>query len=267
MKIPATIGVLTYNSAEHLARALRSVSDFAEIIIADGGSTDSTLEIAEEFGARIIPQSNPGHPIRDFALERNRLLSAATQPWFFYLDSDEIASPELVSFIREVSSAAENPFSAYRVRYLKTNTDASKIYRTYKEYYQLRLTRTDVGARFERPVHERIIVPADVVVGQVEASWYVPLDSEDLSFRVFTKKAWKRTAVTANMWNPNGLFNVIDAIFIGPLILISKSFVKMIVVKIRFRGAAIPARYELLRIVYASFLSMQCIRRLIRGRA
>ena len=134
MKIPATIGILTYNSEKNLARALASVKDFAEVIIADGGSTDATLAIAREHGARVISQSNPGHPISDFAQERNLTLAAATQPWFFYLDSDEIMSPELVEYIRTITGDMKNSYSAYRVRYLKTNDDESKIYRTYREY-------------------------------------------------------------------------------------------------------------------------------------
>ena len=90
-------------------------------------------------------------------------------------------SPELVKHIRTVANDSAHQYGAYRVRYLKTNADASKIHRTFNEYYQLRLVRTDIGAHFERPVHERIVVPPAVLVGQTEAPWYVPLDADDLS--------------------------------------------------------------------------------------
>lgn len=262
MKIPATIGMLTYNSEKNLERALASVADFAEIIVADGGSTDATLEIARAAGARVISQSNPGHPISDFARERNLLLAAATQPWFFYLDSDEVMSRELVEHIRTVATDRSHPFGAYRVRYLKTNADASKVYRTYNEYYQIRLVRTDVGAHFERPVHEYIHVPANVLIGQTEAPWYVPLDEEDLSLSTFARRAWKRTGAEANAWHPRGISDIFLGVIGVPFVRIVKSLFKIIAVKVRYGRDAIPVRYEVLRILYSVFLSLQCYRRL-----
>lgn len=262
MKISATIGMLTYNSGKNLARALASVADFAEIIVADGGSTDATVKIARAAGARIIQQSNPGHAITDFAHERNLMLAAATQPWFFYLDSDEVISSELVEHIRAIAGERSHPYGAYRVRYLKTNANASKIYRTYNEYYQIRLVRTDVGAHFERPVHERIVVPSAVSVGQTEAPWYVPLDAEDLSLSAFATRAWKRTGAEAVAWQPRGVADIFLCVIGVPLARIIKSLFKIVAVKILYGERAIPARYELLRILYTGLLSVQCFRRL-----
>lgn len=262
MNIPATISILTYNSEKHLLRTLASVKDFAEIIIADGGSTDATVEIARAAGVRVISQSNPGHPISDFARERNLTLVAATQPWFFYLDSDEIMSPELVGHIRAIAGERSHPYGAYRVRYLKTNADASKVYRTYNEYYQIRLVRTDIGAHFERPVHERIVVPPAVSVGQTESPWYVPLDEEYLSLRIFVLRAWKRTGTEAAAWQPAGIRSIFLSIIGTPFVRIAKSLFKMVAVKVQYGEDAIPARYELLRILYSVFLSAQCFRRL-----
>lgn len=262
MKIPATIGILTHNSGKNLSRALASVADFAEIIVADGGSTDATLEIARSYGARVIHQSKPGHPISDFARERNLTLAAATQPWFFYLDSDEIMSQELVQHIRAIAGEPAHQYGAYRVRYLKTNAEASKIYHTYREYYQIRLVRTNIGAHFERPVHEYIHVPAGVFIGQTEAPWYVPLDTDDLSFRVFLRKAWKRTAQETGNWHPHGLKDIMRGVFVHPFTLIAKSLFKMVAVKIRWGCSAIPARYELLRMVYSLMLAVRSVCRL-----
>ena len=262
MKIPATVGILTYNSEKHLARALASVADFAEIVIADGGSTDRTLSIAERYGVRVISQSYPGHPISDFARERNLTLAAATQPWFFYLDSDEIMSPELAAHIREISSGSVHPYDAYRVRYLKTNADASKAYRTYREYYQIRLVRTDIDAHFARPVHERIEVPVGMSVGQVEEPWYVPLDADDLSFLVAPNKIWKRAGMEAReAWRVSNFKNAFMSIIGVPCIRIVKSLFKIVAVKIKYGKDAIPVRYELLRILYTLSLSLQCARR------
>ena len=262
-KIACTIGVLAYNNADNLLRALESVRDFAEIIVADGGSTDGTQAIARRFGALVIEQSQQGKPIADFAFERNRLLEAATQSWFFYLDADELMSKELCDDIRRATEQSE--YGAYRVRYLKTNGDVSKIYRTYREYYQIRLTRTDIGSKFERPVHERIVPPAGTKVWQIEGPWYVPLDNDDLSFRVFIPKAWKRTGGELAKWEPRGLVDIVHKTFVHPGNLAAKSLFKMLATPLKWGSKAIPLKYEFLRVLYATMLALRAFQRLVGG--
>ena len=84
--IPCTVGILTKNSGLSLRRTLESVKDFLEIIICDGGSTDDTIAIAREYGARIVPQNKEfldtdGY-IQDFSAVRNQTLAAATFDWY-----------------------------------------------------------------------------------------------------------------------------------------------------------------------------------------
>lgn len=265
MKIPCTIGILTHNSMATLPRALASVRDFAEVIVADSASSDSTRSYAISCGARVIDQSNPGHAIEDFALERNKLLDAATQPWFFYLDSDEVMSEELRDDIRRATEQSQ--YGAYRVRYLKTNADVSKIYRTFREYYQIRLTRTDIGARFMRRVHERIVPPPGTRIGRIEGAWYVPLDDGDLHIRNFAPKAWRRTYGTMQAWNPKGIVDIMRKVIRDPSILVAKSLIKMIATPLMWGRQAIPLRYEALRILYACMLSIRALERVIRRTA
>lgn len=260
--IRASIGILTYQSAATLERCLESVKEFSDIVIADGGSTDATLEIAKRYGARILSQSNPGHPITDFARERSILLSAATEDWFFYLDSDEVVSTELKTDIQKIVENEHLQQGAFRVRYLKTNHNLSRIYRTFKEYYQVRLFRTNVGARFERAVHERIVLPKEVQVGQIEGPWYVILDADDLSFAVFSKKAWQRTGVTASSWKPRGILDALHRVILSPFGQMMKSLIKIVAVQIRWGKNAIPVKYELLRVLYAWFLFVRHVQRL-----
>ena len=48
MSIPCSVYIVTLNCAAWLEDTLNSVADFAEVIILDSGSTDSTKEIAEK---------------------------------------------------------------------------------------------------------------------------------------------------------------------------------------------------------------------------
>lgn len=104
-----TISVVihTYNSEKYLEECLESVKSCEEIVICDMHSTDRTIEIAEKYGAKIIYHENVGFadPARNFAL------SHATQEWILVLDSDEMATPELLDYLRNYTETYETNYT------------------------------------------------------------------------------------------------------------------------------------------------------------
>ena len=66
-----------------------------EIIVVDSGSTDSTLEIAKSFRARIYQEKWKG-----FAGQKNSAMEKASGDWILQLDADEALEPELAEEIR-----------------------------------------------------------------------------------------------------------------------------------------------------------------------
>lgn len=89
--------ILTFNEAQHLARALASVRPFAsEILVVDSYSTDATLDIARAHGAAIV-QRRFDNQARQFnwALDTVELRS----DWILRLDADEIIEPDLADAI------------------------------------------------------------------------------------------------------------------------------------------------------------------------
>ena len=78
------------NEAEHLRCALMSVRSFTdEIVFVDTGSVDSTSDIAQAFGAKVLRFSWTD----DFAAARNHALEHCSSDWILSIDCDE----ELVS--------------------------------------------------------------------------------------------------------------------------------------------------------------------------
>ena len=49
-----TVVIPTYNAAHCLGKALDCVATFENIIVSDGGSSDTTCDIAKEHGAALI---------------------------------------------------------------------------------------------------------------------------------------------------------------------------------------------------------------------
>lgn len=212
-KIPVSVGILTFNSVATLERALRSVEQFADIIICDGGSTDDTLAIAARFGARIIEQNvqfkNTNGSLRDFGGVRNQCLEAARYDWFLYIDSDESISDGLRDEVAIVASApihADDPL-VYRVP-IRNIMDGHLIQHA-SNYpgYQHRFFNRKSGAHFIKPVHERIAFDtASVRVGTLLSPWYVYSTREESRHYLRETAKYRSLEISAAMDRPMGEF-------------------------------------------------------------
>src|SRR3989344_2348242 len=118
-KIPCSIGVLTLNSGGTLRRCLDSLKDFTEIIICEGNSTDNTLEIAREYGAKIVKQYDSDKPnlrcVKDKANVRQKNMNAASHDWYFFMDSDDTLSSEVIKEIKKITTDPQPEFLIYRM--------------------------------------------------------------------------------------------------------------------------------------------------------
>jgi len=98
MSIPCSVYIVTLNCGQWLRQTLDSVSDFAEVVILDSGSTDETYAIARQYpNARIRHQDWQG-----YAGQKALALAECAQPWALNLDGDEELSPELKKEIQAV---------------------------------------------------------------------------------------------------------------------------------------------------------------------
>jgi glycosyltransferase involved in cell wall biosynthesis len=96
--------VLTYNEEIHLPRLLKSIAGLnAPIFILDSGSTDNTLNIAEQYNATILTHPFENHPKQwDFALKNFQV----TTPWTIGLDADQIVTEELYELLKNFKTEA-----------------------------------------------------------------------------------------------------------------------------------------------------------------
>ena len=266
-KIKCSVGILTLNSARTLRRSLESVKDFDEIIICDGNSTDNTIQIAKEFGAKIIRQyetNEPNKKIDDFSRVRNKCLDAATNNWFLYIDSDEAISNELRDEIRYITEQKRRDLLVYQVpNKIIYNGEVIEHASSYPGF-QTRFFNKKSGGRFVKPVHERLKFEGEVKVGNLKGPWYVFLDDEDYhkfweDMRFYVKKEVKRSRDLKLgqfiLWN----------LIVRPLKLVKLIF-RILYMYLRYgRKRTIPIKFEFQRVVYATYLIlMQTKLRLIK---
>jgi glycosyltransferase involved in cell wall biosynthesis len=88
MKITATI--ITLNEERNIARAIESLRCCDEILILDSGSTDRTLQLAENLGARVFEAG-----WRGYSGQKNWAAEQAANDWILSLDADEALSEAL----------------------------------------------------------------------------------------------------------------------------------------------------------------------------
>lgn len=89
-----SVVIPTLNEADYLPRLLDSINDqtvAAEVIVADGGSDDGTVDIAAEYGCEVLEEEGSGP-----GAGRNTGASAATGEVLLFIDADAVLSHEAV---------------------------------------------------------------------------------------------------------------------------------------------------------------------------
>src|SRR5215467_11437117 len=95
-RMTLSVCIITLNEEANIARTLNSVKDIAaEIIVVDSGSTDATVDLARQFGAKVFVE-----PCKLFARQKNSALEKATCDWILSLDAEEEVSPALAASIK-----------------------------------------------------------------------------------------------------------------------------------------------------------------------
>jgi len=144
--------IITKNAGATLRRCLESVAWADEIVVIDSGSSDDTLDICRELGAKVSVTTDwPG-----FGPQKNRTLDAASGDWLFNIDADEWVTPELAEEIRTVvASGSASAFalprrSSFCGRYMKHSG--------WWPDFVVRLFRRGDARFSDDQAHERLIV-------------------------------------------------------------------------------------------------------------
>lgn len=95
------IGVLTLNEERRIAQCLQSASFADQLLVIDSGSSDRTRDIATEMGAEVVLYPE----WQGFAVQRTRLLAHVKADYVFFLDADEVITPELQQELQGVMAA------------------------------------------------------------------------------------------------------------------------------------------------------------------
>ena len=181
--------MIVKDEEEQLARCLDSVKDCVdEMVIVDTGSTDSTVAIAESYGARILYHAWDG----SFSSARNVSLDAATGDWLLVLDADEAmvdgsrlheiladTQPEVQGYVLPMVN-----FVGDRDHEEAVTSPAARLFRNRPEY------------RYSRALHEQILA---VIQSTVEGAIVRWLDLPIEHYGYLTPVVAERDKVARNL--------------------------------------------------------------------
>jgi glycosyltransferase involved in cell wall biosynthesis len=150
-----SILILTLNAEINISECLASVAWCDDVVVFDSGSTDKTVRLATQKGARIVKR-----PFDNWAAHQNWAVKNIRfkHPWVFYLDADERMTPELKKEALDLAADPKRPEVAYfcgRRNFLW----GKWIKHAYPPSHIL---------RFFKPSHvrfERLVNPAPVIKG------------------------------------------------------------------------------------------------------
>lgn len=106
-----SVFMIAQNEAMRIGPALDSVRWADEVVVVDGGSTDETVQLARERGARVEVRPWPGN----FGEQLRIALGETRGDWVFRLDADETVTAELAAEMRAALSRSDLP-DGFRVR-------------------------------------------------------------------------------------------------------------------------------------------------------
>lgn len=155
--------ILTYNEEIHLPRLLESIKKLnAHIYILDSGSTDTTLDVANQYNAEVKQNPFVNHPKQwDFALKNFDIKT----PWIIGLDADQVVTPEL--FFQLQNFKDENHLGINGIYFNRKNFFKGKWikYGGFYPKYLLKMFRSNVGySDLNENMDHRFIVTGETMI-------------------------------------------------------------------------------------------------------
>lgn len=144
--------MIVKNEEENIRQALSwGKGIVAEQIVVDTGSTDRTVELAEQMGAKVYHFAW----IDDFAAAKNYAIDQASCEWIAFLDADEYFTPEDAAKLPGYLKALGNTdWEGILTGWIHLNNEGKVM----AAQSQIRIFRNLPGIRYQRRIHEYLRV-------------------------------------------------------------------------------------------------------------
>lgn len=160
MTVPISVLITTYNEEINIEDCLKSCEGWSgEVIIVDSFSTDSTLEIARQYKAKIVQ-----HQYVSPSDQKNWALDTIPfeNEWILILDADERVMTELWTELSDIISKDGAGYTGYNVNRRYFFYGKWIKHSGWYPSWNLRFFKHRMGRYEDRKVHEHIIIDGPV---------------------------------------------------------------------------------------------------------
>lgn len=141
--------VLTKNEESNIIDVIKNAQIVSDsVLVVDSGSTDKTVELAEQAGAKVVFRAWDN----DFSAQRNFALEHVATEWVLYLDADERLNDELIEAIKK--ALASNDDKQYSIKRKSVAFGKEFNYGVLKPDFVPRLFKTS-HVKWVNKVHEK----------------------------------------------------------------------------------------------------------------
>ncbi|SFT57161.1 Glycosyl transferase family 2 [Selenomonas sp. GACV-9] len=145
--------VIVKNEEKNMPAWLHCVQNIAdECIVVDTGSTDATVRLAKEAGARVYELTWQD----DFSYAKNYALDKATGDWIIFLDADEFFPDEEFGLVRELISKYHGRKEVAGIFTQRIEVDVDNDYEALGSSRQIRIFRNSPFIRYVGKIHETL---------------------------------------------------------------------------------------------------------------
>lgn len=144
-----SVTIITLNEESNIRACLESVKWADEILVSDSGSSDKTVQICKEYGAKVFIDQWQG-----FGKQKNLIAGRARNSWILNIDADERITPDLRKEIEDILNNGD--YEGYFIPRKNFFGDKWIKHCGWHPDYNMRLYRKNKGRFNERDVHEAV---------------------------------------------------------------------------------------------------------------
>lgn len=150
--------IMTLNNEIYIENALKSLSSVSDrIVVVDGGSTDSTIDVCRDYTDEIIINKWPGNHSEQRNVYLDYVKRNYPNSWCFSLDSDETIDVSKAKVIIELSKSETIKYYWFKRKWV-VNLNPTTYISSQPHFpdWQLRLFRVNSKTEYHGLIHEGV---------------------------------------------------------------------------------------------------------------
>ncbi len=153
-----SVVIITKNEAHIIGNTLQSLQGVSDnIVIVDNGSSDATISICRQYGAKVIETGWEG-----YGITKNKGIAAATNDWILSLDADEAIDEELKKQLAQLDLSNEN--LVYQLKYKNFFCNKWIRFGEWSGDKHIRLFNRNKVRWNDVAVHENLLIPEGIKI-------------------------------------------------------------------------------------------------------